>query len=188
MKIGSRQASLVALAVLLGLGIAAIGAGVSYRELNEARNVGAAPWRDIVQIHAQRARIAAVALDAAARAEGLDPAMIDHARSMLARATALSTPPQLLNDPQAIDTYKHYQGELTGELFQLVGRAQAIPALADNDALQALRAELPRDEIALAAARSRYEHAAANYNTLAKAFPAVAVAALIGYEKLPTQL
>lgn len=105
-----------------------------------------------------------MALDAAGRPGGLDLAMVERTRQLLVRASVLPTSSEVLEDPKAIDTYKHYQGELTGALFQLVGTAQSWPGFAGDAALLALRAELPRDEQALAEARGRYRKAAASYN------------------------
>lgn len=181
-----RNAGLAGLAVVL---TAAAGvAGSSYRELREAKSGGAQAWGDIARIHVQRARAANAALDAAARSGGVDPALVGHTRHLLSKAALLPTSSAILDDPKAVDTYKQYQGELTGALFRLVGMAHSQPALSGEAAVRQLRAELPRDELALARARARYKQAATDYNLEASSFPGVLVAAISGERALPAGL
>lgn len=186
MKPTSKQTGVALLAVVLATTAGA--GGLIYRDLHAAKSGGAQAWHEVAQIHAQRAQAARVALDAAARPGGLDPALVEHTRRLLARASTLSTTGAVLEDPTAIDTYKHDQGELTGALFRLVGTAQSWPAFAGDAALRELRAELPRDELALAQARGRYRQAAASYNARAAAFPGLLVAAISGCPALPAGL
>jgi LemA protein len=186
MKSTTKKAGLALLAVVITT--AAGASSVSYRELQAAKSDGAQAWSEVARIHAQRARTASVALDAAARPGGLDLAQVEHTRRLLARAAAMPTTTEVLHDPKAVDTYKQYQGELTGALFRLVGTAQSLPMLAGEASLGALRAELPRDEQALAQARARYKQAAVSYNAVAAAFPGMLVAAISGCQALPAGL
>lgn len=179
-----RNAGLAGLAVVLTA--AAGAAGSSYRELREAKSGGAQAWGELARIHAQRARAASAALDAAARTGGVDPVLVGHTRDLLSKAALLPTSSAILDDPKAVDTYKRYQGELTGALFRLVGMAQ--PSLSGEAAVRQLRFQLPRDELALAQARARYQQAATDYNEEASRFPGVLVAAISGDQALPAGL
>ena len=133
----TKKAGLALLALAL---TATAGASVlSYRELSAAKSDGAQAWSEVTRIHAQRARAASVALDAAAKPGGLDLALVEHTRRLLARASTMPTTSDTLNDPKTVDTYKQYQGELTGALFRLVGTAQSLPSLAGEATLGALR-------------------------------------------------
>lgn len=185
MTIRSSHAAIAVLAVVLGA--AAVGGTMTYSALSEARAGGADAWRDLTQIHAARARLASTALEGAARAGGLDQAFVDQARTSLVRASALPTNSGVLNDPEAVDNYKRYQGELTGVLYRLAG-TRGAPELETVSSLKELRGKLPQDELALADARSRYGKSAEGYNALVGTFPGAAVAAVTGYRPLPAGL
>ncbi|RSZ55907.1 hypothetical protein HF313_15925 [Massilia atriviolacea] len=185
MTFRSTHAAIAVLAVVLaGAGVAGT---ISFNALSEARAGGADAWRDLTRIHAERARLASTALEGAARAGGLDPAFIDQARTSLVRASALPTNSGVLDDPEAVDNYKRYQGELTGVLYRLAG-TRGAPELETVSSLKELRGKLPQDELALADARSRYGKSAEGYNALVGTFPGAAVAAVTGYRPLPAGL
>ncbi|MDM5180902.1 LemA family protein [Massilia sp. DJPM01] len=185
MTIRSTQAGFAGLAVVLA--VAGVGAGISYNTLSAARAGGTDAWRDLTQIHAERARLASSALEGAARAGGLDQAFIDQARTSLVRASALPTNSDVLNDLEAVDTYKRYQGELTGVLYRLAG-TRGAPELETVSSLKELRGKLPQDELALAVARNRYGKSAEGYNALVGTFPGAAVAVVTGFRPLPAGL
>lgn len=179
MSIDKRRIGVMALAGL-AIGLAIAGTS-SYRELGEARAHALAAWGDIGQMQAERLRAARIALDQA----GTPAPLADDVRDRLARAGALPPSPGMLDDPQAIDAYKRYQGELTGALFAMV---MSRPAGQGSPALEALRSELPRQEAALAEARQRYGQAAARHHAIVSSFPGTAVALLTGEGSVPPAL
>lgn len=169
--------------LLLVAAISGVAAFASYRELSTTRSGAVKAWRDIADIHEARARSARIALDQASQGGKVPLQLVGTARAMLIRADGLPGQAQLLDDPQAIDTYKRYQGELTGALFGLVFNTPVA-----DPALEALRTELPRAEVALAQARRRYGEAAARHNALAQSVPGVAVAFFTGQRAVPPAL
>jgi hypothetical protein len=151
-----------------------VAVGTSHR-LSSSRDLSEAAWHDVAAIHAARARSAKAALDAAAPTTNVE--LLRQVRTELDRTLAAPPDATVLDDLVSINAYKQQQGELTGKLFMLV--AGDVPA-----PLQQLRAQLPRDEAALAQARARYRQASADYNALSR----TTIASLLGYHALPDGL
>lgn len=175
----------VALVAMAAVGVGAAGAD-RYRDLYETRAVAAAAWREIGDIHAARERTAHATLDQADRP--LPASDVEKARAMLSQVRALPADPALLDDPMALDTYKRYQGELTGALFGLAFGAANPADAADAAALVLLRTSLARNEAALAQARQRYRRAAEKHNAVAATLPGTLVAMLTGQGPIPPEL
>jgi|GEM_PF-3462644 len=186
---GPSHARLAALALglVLAAGAAAWGSRMVIR-LGEARTASTAEWNQVAQVYAERNRLAVPVLQAAGRASGVDPQLLEATRTALARAAALPGVPGLLDDPRSLDAFKRNQGELTGALFRLVGAAQQQPALRDDAAVQGLHRQLLQSEAQLAAARERYGRCADRYNALTQSFPDAIAARLAGYASVPTHL
>lgn len=170
-----RTITIAAGALTLALATAVTAAVGTSHKLSSSREVSEAAWQELATIHAARARAAKAALDAAA--PSANPELLRQVRSELDRT--LATPPDaaVLDDLVSINAYKQRQGELTGKLFMLVAGDVPPP-------LQQLRAQLPRDEAALAQARARYRQASADYNALSR----TTIASLLGYNALPDGL
>ncbi len=179
-----KQRAALALAAIAAIGLCAAAYG-SYRQLSATRADAAAAWEAVGSIHAARASSASETLDDAAKVRALAAADVERARAMLSQARALDASPQLLDDPQAFDTYKRYQGELGGALFGLAFGATTPAAAA---VLESLRQALPRNEEALAQARERYKQAADKHNALAASLPGAAVALITGKGRVPPAL
>lgn len=180
----TKQRAALALAAIAAIGICAAGVS-SYRQLSATRADAAAAWEAVGTIHAARASSASDTLDDAAKVRALAAADVERARAMLSQARALDATPALLDNPQAFDTYKRYQGELGGALFGLAFGATTPDAAA---VLEQLRSALPRSEAALAQARARYKQAADRHNALAASLPGAAVALITGNGIVPPAL
>ncbi len=126
-------------------------------KLNRLRANTDSAWNEVAAIHAQRLTAAKLALSSVANTG--NPQLVADINNRLQRTAALPSSPALLDDPAALNAYKQGQGELTGALFMLAGSETAQSAQ-----LAQLRAQLPDQEAALAAARERYREASAAYN------------------------
>lgn len=175
----------LALAALAVIGIGGAASYNRYSELRATRTEALAAWQAIGAIHAERERAANATLGVPAKIVTLTPGDVEHARAMLSQARAMPADPALLDDPRAIDTYKRYQGELTGSLFVLAYGARTPAGAA---VLAGLRDALPRYEAALAQARLRYRHAARRHNANAASLPGTLVGTLTGQGPIPPEL
>jgi len=170
-----RTTTMAAGALTLALATAVTAAIGTSHKLSSAREVSEAAWQELAAIHTARARAAKTAIDAAV--PSANPELLRQVRSELDRTLAAPPAPAVLDDLASINAYKQRQGELTGKLFMLVAGDVPPP-------LQQLRAQLPRDEAALAQARVRYRQASADYNALSR----TTIASLLGYGALPDGL
>ena len=176
----------IALAAVLAAALATPGCG--YRDLGQQRTESMAAWGEIAQLYRARSGHAGAAIAVARGSAEVDPQVVEDARAALARADTLAAAPELLGDPRAVDAFRQAQGELTGTLFRLVMAAQAVPGLRGDPAVGALHQSLTQAEERLAAARVRYQRAAAAYNATAAAFPSAVTARLLGFGPVPSQL
>jgi len=171
----SRRNAAVAAAAMAALGLGAL-VHDRYQDLRDSRAAAAAAWLEIGAIHAARERTAHTTLG---RLQALPAPAVEKTRAMLSQVRAVPAELALLDDPMALDTYKRYQGELTGALFTL---AFGAPALQD------LQSSLTRNEAALAQARLRYRQAALKHNANATTLPGGLVGKLTGKGPVPPKL
>ncbi len=170
-------------ATLVAVMVACAGTIPAARDLSHARAEGEGAWRDLARIHAARNDGAATALSVAAAGGSIEPALAAKAQVALARAKTLRADDSVLYDAVQINTYKQQQGELTGALLTLTA-PNANPA----SGLRTLRADLLRDEAALAEARARYDHASTRYRAISGTVTGATVATLLRYPELPATL
>lgn len=197
------RATLIVAALLLLALFSALAATVpAGRQLARARADSETAWRVIARLHTARMEEAAGALGALRHASPDQPfERIEAARwtsvfNALARAKAASGDHTALHDPEAINAWKQYQGELTAALFMLVeGAGEGIgkipPASTSARSLEVrtrLRVQLMREEAALAQARLRYAQASAEYAVITDTMAGTVVATLLDYPELPATL
>ena len=149
----------------------------THLKLKHLRASSDAAWNEVAAIHAQRIVLAKAALISVTATA--DPQLLRRLDDQLQRSAAMPATSAMLDDPAAIDAYKQRQGELTGALFMLAAGTTASTAQ-----LAQLRAQLPRDEEALADARERYRAASAAFN----ARNSGALASLLRYRPLAATL
>ncbi|HEU4776245.1 MAG TPA: hypothetical protein VFS95_05425 [Telluria sp.] len=148
----------------------------THLKLKHLRASSDAAWSEVAAIHAQRIVLAKAALISVTATA--DPQLLRRLDDQLQRSAAMPASSAMLDDPVAIDAYKQRQGELTGALFMLAAGTSPSAQLAQ------LRAQLPRDEEALADARERYRVASAAFN----ARNSGALASLLRYRPLAATL
>lgn len=182
-----KKTGAAALVALAAFGVGATGFNC-YRDLRDSHANAAAAWREIGNIHAARAHTAHVTLNAVEKVQPQvqqSAPQFEQARAMLSQVGALPAAPALLDDPVALDTYKRYQGELTGALFSLAFGQHSPTGAA---ALDGLRSALQRNEAALAQARLRYRQAALKYNAIAATVPGALVGKVTGQGPVPPEV
>jgi LemA protein len=97
----------------------------------------------------------------------------------------MPTPPAVLNDPQAFDSYQALQKQLTQSLESLMGASAAYPQLQSDPNFRDLQAQLAETENNIAVARDRYKAAVNSFNTLVRTFPTDVTARMFDFHPQP---
>ena len=90
-----------------------------------------------------------------------------------AKATQVTLPPEMLDDPQAFQAFQEGQAGLTGALSRLLAVVENYPDLKSNQNFLALQAQLEGTENRIAVARRDYIEAVRVYNTTLRTFPSM---------------
>jgi LemA protein len=96
-----------------------------------------------------------------------------------ARATQVTLPPDLLENPEAFRQFEQAQGQLTQALSRLLVVVERYPDLKANQNFLSLQAQLEGTENRIAVARRDYIEAVRAYNTELRTIPGRWIAALL---------
>ncbi|APH70033.1 LemA family protein [Aquibium oceanicum] len=89
------------------------------------------------------------------------------------KATQVTLPPEMLDDPRAFQAFQESQAGLTGALSRLLAVVENYPDLKSNQNFLALQAQLEGTENRIAVARRDYIEAVRVYNTTLRTFPSM---------------
>jgi LemA protein len=157
--------------------------GCGYSSLQQ-ENVKAS-WSEVVNLYQRRADLisglAATVKDFSGSEQGLVGTIEARARS-----STMPTPPALLNDPRAFDSYQTLQKQLTQSLEGLMGASAAYPQLQSDPNFRDLQAQLAETENNIAAARNHYMAAVNSFNTLVRTFPTDVTARMFDFHAQPS--
>jgi LemA protein len=103
-----------------------------------------------------------------------------------AKATSVTVSGDDIKDPAKMAQFQEAQGQLSASLGRLLAVQEAYPDLKANENFLALQSQLEGTENRIAVARTDYNGAVQQYNTLIRTFPA-AITAKIVYGAKPIQ-
>jgi LemA protein len=96
-----------------------------------------------------------------------------------ADATKITVTGDDIKDPQKMQQFQQAQGQLSAALGKLLSVQEAYPDLKANENFMALQSQLEGTENRIAVARSDYNGAVQQYNTLIRTFPTVITAKIV---------
>ena len=102
-----------------------------------------------------------------------------------ATQTQVSLPPDILNDPAALQKFQEAQGQLGNALGRLIAITENYPELKSNQNFLALQSQLEGTENRIAVARRDYIEAVRVYNTELATFPGRIWASILYSDKKP---
>jgi LemA protein len=94
-----------------------------------------------------------------------------------AKATQMTIPANILNNPEAFKQFEQNQAQVGGALSRLLAVSEKYPDLKSNQNFLALQSQLEGTENRIAVARRDYIEAVRVYNTSLKTFPGILWAA-----------
>jgi LemA protein len=102
-----------------------------------------------------------------------------------ATQTQVALPPDILNDPAALQKFQDAQGQLGNALGRLIAITENYPDLKSNQNFLALQSQLEGTENRIAVARRDYIEAVRVYNTELATFPGRIWASILYSDKKP---
>jgi len=167
-------------AATLGLG------GCGYNDFQRLDESSKAAWSEVLNQYQRRADLIPNIVNTVKGEASFEQDTLTKVIEARAKATSIQATPELVNDPVAFKRFQDAQGEVTSALSRLLVVSENYPQLKANQAFQDLRVQLEGTENRITVARNRYIQTVQDYNVLARSFPTVLTAKVMGYQPKPT--
>jgi LemA protein len=167
-------------AATLGLG------GCGYNDFQRLDESVKASWSEVLNQYQRRADLIPNIVNTVKGEASFEQDTLTKVIEARARATSIQATPELVNDPAAFKRFQDAQGEVTSALSRLLVVSENYPNLRANQAFQDLRVQLEGTENRITVARNRYIQTVQEYNVLARSFPSVLTAQVLGYSPKPS--
>jgi LemA protein len=164
----------------LGLG------GCGYNDFQKLDESSKAAWSEVLNQYQRRADLIPNIVNTVKGEASFEQDTLTKVVEARAKATSIQATPELVNDPVAFKRFQDAQGEVTSALSRLLVVTENYPSLKANAAFQDLRVQLEGTENRITVARNRYIQTVQDYNVLARSFPTVLTAKVMGYQPKPT--
>ena len=185
MRIESSALSFVRLPlVFVLLGLMVSGCGIN--TIPTAEEAAKAKWSEVLNQYQRRADLIPNIVATVKGEASFEQDTLTKVIEARAKATSIQATPELVNDPVAFKRFQDAQGEVTSALSRLLVVSENYPQLKANQAFQDLRVQLEGTENRITVARNRYIQTVQDYNVLARSFPTVLTAKVMGYQPKPT--
>lgn len=158
--------TVVLLAILMPL---LAGCGFNTIPTNEER--AKAAWSEVLNQYQRRADLIPNLVETVKAYAAHERETLEAVVEARARATQVTIPPDLLQNPEAFKAFQESQSELTGALSRLLAVVENYPDLKASQNFLALQAQLEGTENRIAVARRDYIEAVREYNTSLRTLP-----------------
>jgi LemA protein len=174
----------LALAAALALALSLSGCG--YNDFQRLDEDVKASWSEVLNQYQRRADLIPNIVNTVKGEANFEQETLTKVVEARAKATSIQVSPETLNNPEAFSRFQQAQGELSGALSRLMAISENYPNLKANQGFQDLRVQLEGTENRITVARNKYIKTVADYNVLARSFPSVLTAKVMGYDVKPT--
>ncbi len=165
--------------VLLGVLIYRFTVG-SYNNMVEMEETVAGKWSDVETQYQRRLDLVQNLVNTVKGYADFERATLTQVVEARARATQVTVDPEKLT-PEKLRQFQQAQSDVSTALSRLLLLVERYPDLKANKNFLELQAQLEGTENRIAVARSRYNDAARNYNTLIRKFPQNIIAGLFAF-------
>jgi LemA protein len=157
--------------VVVLLGVLVSGCGINniptYEESAKAK------WSDVQNQYQRRADLIPNLVETVKGYASHERQVLEEVTNARARATQVTLPADIVNNPEAFKKFQEAQAQLTGALGRLLAVVERYPDLKANQNFLALQSQLEGTENRIAVARRDYIDAVRIYNTELRTFPGV---------------
>ncbi len=170
-----------ALVARIGLGIAALlVTGCGYNEIQARDEQVKAAWSEVTNQYQRRADLIPNLVNVVKGAAGFERETLEAVINARAKATQIQATPELIENPQALQSFMDAQGQLSSALSRLFVVVERYPELRATEQFRDLQVQIEGTENRITVARNRYIDSVRDYNTLVRQFPTVITARVIG--------
>ena len=160
--------------------------GCGYNQFQQLDEASKAAWSEVLNQYQRRADLVPNIVATVKGQANFEQDTLTKVIEARAKATSIQVTPETLNNPEAFNKFQQAQGELSGALSRLMAVSEQYPTLQANQAFRDLRVTLEGTENRITVARNRYIQTVQQYNVLARSFPSVITAKIMGYAPKPT--
>jgi len=169
-----------ALALLLTLGfLLPLLASCGVNDIPTYREQAKAAWAEVLNQYQRRADLVPNLVATVKGAANFESKTLEAVVEARAKVGQMQLPPDILNNPQALQAFEQNQAGLTSALSHLLVVSEQYPELKANANFQTLQAQLEGTENRIAVARRDYIEAVRLYNTELSTIPGSWWAALL---------
>jgi LemA protein len=168
------------LALLLALGLMLpLLASCGVNDIPNYREQAKAAWAQVLNQYQRRADLVPNLVATVKGAANFESKTLEAVVEARAKVGQIQLPPDILNNPQALQSFEQNQAGLTSALSHLLVVSEQYPELKANANFQTLQAQLEGTENRIAVARRDYIEAVRLYNTELSTIPGRWWAALL---------
>ena len=168
------------LALLLALGfMLPLLASCGINDIPNYREQAKAAWAEVLNQYQRRADLVPNLVATVKGAANFESKTLEAVVEARAKVGQMQLPSDILNNPQALQSFEQNQAGLTSALSHLLVVSEQYPELKANANYQTLQAQLEGTENRIAVARRDYIEAVRLYNTELSTFPGRWWAALL---------
>lgn len=154
-------------------------AGCGINSVPTAEENAKARWADVESAYQRRADLIPALVETAKGAAASETQILTNVTNARAAATSINVRTEDLSDPATFEKFQSAQNQLTQALGQLRTVVENYPQLQSQARFADLMVQLEGTENRINVARTRYNEAVQEYNTLIRTFPDAIGAKLI---------
>ena len=172
------------LALLLALGfVLPLLASCGVNNIPNYREQAKATWAEVLNQYQRRADLVPNLVATVKGAANFESQTLEAVVQARAKVGQMQLPPDILNNPQALQTFEQNQAGLTSALSRLLVVSEQYPELKANANFQTLQAQLEGTENRITVERQRFNQAIQEYNTRIRTVPASIIASFGGFRE-----
>ena len=159
--------------------------GCGYNNLQSQDEQVTASWSEVVNQYQRRDDLVPNLVNVVKQYAEQEQEVFTQVAQARSQAGGITVTPELLTDPEAMESYAAAQDQMTGALSRLMAVSERYPDLKSDALFQDLQAQLEGTENRIAVARNRYIQEVQVYNTTVRQFPTNITAKVFGMETKP---
>ena len=157
-------------AVLAAIMLAAV-AGCGVNNIPRYEESARSAWSNVLDQYKRRADLIPNLVETVKGFAEQERKVLTEVVEARAKATQVTLPPDVLNNPEAMKRFQEAQSQLGGALGRLIATVERYPDLKSNQNFLALQSQLEGTENRISIARRDYNEAVRRYNTEIKTIP-----------------